>query len=71
MQSQDALSGQLIDALANRQSTTYNNLADQYRAANGTVNSLAATETKLRNQLTQATCGNCAADEDAADVPAP
>jgi septal ring factor EnvC (AmiA/AmiB activator) len=67
---QDALSAGIVDALAGGHYATYNDLADRFRTATGTVDALATTERNLRDQLARTTCGdNCVAVEATAEFP--
>jgi hypothetical protein len=63
----DASTGQIVDALARGQYSTYNALADNFTNTSRTVDALARTETKLRDQLTRSACSDsCTVTEDAA-----
>jgi septal ring factor EnvC (AmiA/AmiB activator) len=67
---QTASTAQIIDALARGQYSTYNALADGFTNSTRTVDALAITETKLRDEVTRA-CGDPCAVTEAAAVSAP
>jgi len=67
---QDTSTAQIIDALSRKQYDTYNALVDRFTNSTRTVDALATTETKLRDELTRSGCGDtCSATEAAAVNP--
>jgi hypothetical protein len=69
---QDASSARIVDALASGRYTAYNGIVDRFTAASRSVDSLATTETNLRDALTRSTCGNsCTVREAATELPGP